>query len=125
MIHPDNGKEHHLGIDSVMAIPLAEWSIDVVTPQTVCVRKDGQCLQQILPEFGDSTSLVAVQAKEVVRGVGGSDASGQVPAPGYYVIVAQYKGQTGPQDKVKVKITYNNEGEGKITSQIMFSFSHF
>lgn len=106
-----------------MAIPLADWSIDVVTPQTVCVQKDGVCLQQILPEFGETASLVAVPKEKDEEDGGGDDRGdvvagdvddvrGQVPAPGYYVLVAQYKGQTGPQDQVRVNVTYNNEGEG-------------
>ena len=46
--------ERHLGIDSVMAIPLEDWSIDLVTPQTVCVQQEGNCLPQNLPEFVDA-----------------------------------------------------------------------
>ena len=118
----DSDDGHQLGIDSVMAIPLDQWSIDVVTPQTVCVQKDGECIQQSLPEFGDITSVRVTRPDDddgdergdVVSGDDeNGDVTGQVPAPGYYVLVAQYKGQAGPQDQVKMNITYNNYDEGK------------
>jgi hypothetical protein len=44
-----------LGIDSVVAIPLEDWSLDLVTPSTECIRKDGAC---IIPGFPDAPDQV-------------------------------------------------------------------
>ena len=66
----DGDNERHLGIDSVIAVPLDEWSIDMVTPQPVCVRQDGACLPQKLPDYQDSAiTLPMDQVKDKVSGL--------------------------------------------------------
>ena len=60
MIKSDGDNERHLGIDSVIAVPLDEWSIDMVTPQPVCVRQDGACLPQKLPDYQDSAITLPI-----------------------------------------------------------------
>ena len=66
----DGDNERHLGIDSVIAVPLDEWSIDMVTPQPVCVRQDGACLPQKLPDYQDSAiTLPMDQVKDKSSGL--------------------------------------------------------
>ena len=42
-----------LGIDSVVAIPLEDWSLDLVTPTTECIKKDGNCINPGFPDAPD------------------------------------------------------------------------
>ena len=45
------------GIDSVVAIPLDDWSLDLITPNGECVRKNGQCIQSIYPDAPDESMV--------------------------------------------------------------------
>ena len=36
-----------IGIDSVIAIPIEDWNLDLVTPIPECIRKDGECIRQL------------------------------------------------------------------------------
>lgn len=47
----------HVAINSITAIPVHEWSIDLITPSPVCVMKNGECV--------DSTFLPAPESKKV------------------------------------------------------------
>lgn len=47
----------HNAIKSVAAIPVNEWSIDLITPSPVCVIKDGECVQ--------ATYLAAPDSKKI------------------------------------------------------------
>ena len=97
------------GIDSVIAIPIDEWSLDLVTPSTECVRKNGECSKSEFPNppedsmiipfnggeadsaakpagiMDDDTTLLYVDEFNPI-----TDISGRVPKPGLYVLVAQY-----------------------------------
>ena len=107
-------EDTHLGIDSIIAIPLDEWSLDFVTPQAVCVKQDGQCLPEMLPDAPDQSVIVPFKSADApVRGDDVALPSATVPAPGLYVLIAQYNQQTGPEDEIKMNITYNNPGEGE------------
>ena len=104
------------GIDSVIAIPIDQWSLDYVTPSTVCVRKNGECIKSEFPNppqdskvipFTDSssdarpagildedvTSLFVDESNPIV------DVNGNVPKPGLYVLVAQYYQPDKPSKK--------------------------
>ena len=107
----------NVGIDSIVAIPLDKWSLDYVTPQAQCVRKDGECLQfsfsdppdqsVVLPYVGPTRGQPADKLPPALEGTGNAqllyvdkenpivDITGAVPQPGYYVLVANYH-QPGP-----------------------------
>ena len=91
-----------VGIDSIVAIPIDEWSLDYVTPQLNCVRKNGICLPTLYPDAPDpaETALIPFlpstgQDQPQFFYIDGSspipDINGRVPNPGLYILVAQYK----------------------------------
>ena len=93
-----------VGIDSIIAIPVDEWSLDYVTPQLNCVRKNGNCLPTIYPDAPDpaetalipfSSSLDQDQPQFLYVDASSPipDIKGRVPTPGLYVLVAQYKNE--------------------------------
>ena len=43
----------NVGIDSVVAIPLEDWSLDMVTPSVECIRKEGACIIPTFPDVPD------------------------------------------------------------------------
>ncbi len=45
-----------LAIDSVVAIPLEDWSLDLVTPSTECIRKEGTCINPGFPDAPDQVT---------------------------------------------------------------------
>ena len=46
-----------LGIDSVIAIPIEDWSLDLVTPNAECIRKDGACIAADFPNPPDESRV--------------------------------------------------------------------
>lgn len=48
-----------VAIKSVAAIPIEDWSIDFITPNSVCIMKDGKCV--------DATYQSAADSKKVCR----------------------------------------------------------
>lgn len=49
--------ENRVAIKSVTAIPIHEWSIDLITPSPVCVVKDGKCVQATFRSAPDSKKI--------------------------------------------------------------------
>lgn len=49
--------ENRVGVKSVTAIPVHEWSIDLITPSPVCVVKDGKCVQASFQSAPDSKKI--------------------------------------------------------------------
>ena len=47
-----------VGIDSVIAIPVEDWSLDLVTPNAECVRKDGACIVVNFPSPPDESRVI-------------------------------------------------------------------
>lgn len=47
----------HNAIKSIAAIPVHEWSIDLITPSPVCVIKDGECVQVTYLAAPDSKKI--------------------------------------------------------------------
>jgi laminin alpha 3/5 len=98
------------GIDSIVAIPLEDWSLDLVTPNSECVRKDGECIRAVFPDAPDESALLpftgssSPESSERPKGIIDEDANllyvddsnsivdihGRVPKPGLYVLVAHY-----------------------------------
>ena len=88
-----------VGIDSIIAIPVDEWSLDYVTPQLNCVRKNGNCLPTKYPDAPDlsETAVIPFSDEDPPQFLYLDatspipDIKGRVPAPGLYLLVAQYK----------------------------------
>ena len=96
-----------MGIDSVIAIPIENWSLDYITPHPECVRKNGVCLPTTYPDAPDpaETAVIPFRPPSPDDGTGQEqpqllyvdgtsdieDIKGRVPKPGLYVLVAQYK----------------------------------
>lgn len=111
-----------MAIDSIVAVPLSQWSLDYVTPSIECVKKEGKCQtftfadppdqsaifpfvtstqggearpQNLPPNFKDvTTQLLYVDKDNPI-----TDVTGAVPRPGYYVLVANYY-HPGPGNNV-------------------------
>ncbi len=47
-----------------MAIPIEEWSLDLVTPNSECVRKNGQCIAAVFPDAPDESAVVPFNRKQ-------------------------------------------------------------
>lgn len=50
-------EESKVAIKSVTAIPVHDWSIDLITPSPVCVMKDGKCVQATFRAAPDSKKV--------------------------------------------------------------------
>lgn len=44
-------------IQSVVAVPVEDWSLDYIRPKSVCIKKDGECLQTTFPVAPESTKV--------------------------------------------------------------------
>ena len=71
------GEPHsNVAIDSVVAIPYDQWSLDYIKPKSVCVRKNGKCVQGIFPGAADAKKVEFETNNEVLE-------TGSLP-PGIY-----------------------------------------
>lgn len=50
-------EDTNVALDSVVAIPYDEWSVDFQQPKPACVRRDGKCLQALFPRPPDSKKV--------------------------------------------------------------------
>ena len=118
-----------IGIDSVIAIPIEKWSLDLVTPNTECIRKDGECIAVDFPNAPDESTEMPFKMNgnsgDKPEGILDNDANllyiddnipitdihGNVPKPGVYVLVAKYYQPDKPEFEMPMNISYNNPGE--------------
>ena len=124
---PEN-EEMNIGIDSVIAIPLKDWHLDLVTPISQCVRKNGVCIAADFPNAPDESVVIPFNNQDsndkpegiidddsnplyVDANIPIPDLEGKVPAPGLYVLVAQYYQPDKPTFELPMNITYANPGE--------------
>lgn len=49
--------EASVAIKSVAAIPVEDWSIDFITPNPVCIMKDGKCVSATYQSAADSKKV--------------------------------------------------------------------
>lgn len=49
--------EASVAIKSVAAIPVEDWSIDFITPNPVCIMKDGKCVAATYQSAADSKKV--------------------------------------------------------------------
>ncbi|KAF5306067.1 hypothetical protein FQA39_LY09045 [Lamprigera yunnana] len=97
-----------VGIHSVIAIPVEEWSLDFVNPKPVCVRKDNKCVQSTYTDPPESKKIQFEQETEgmakrkIYKFSNDSayiqlnpmddmiDLHGKVVSPGMYVFIVNY-----------------------------------
>lgn len=98
-----------MGIHSVVAVPIEEWSLDYIKPKPICITKDGQCTDAIFPKPPESKKIQFEQDPDVLehnRTVykltntssyiylnpknDMIDLHGKVASPGTYVFIVQY-----------------------------------
>ena len=83
-----------------MAIPLENWSLDLITPNGECVKKDGQCIQEIYKADTDVDGVPLIypgsqvtpnnkNALYIDENIPIPTIRGALP-PGAYVLVADY-----------------------------------
>lgn len=99
----------NVGIKSVVAIPMDQWSLDYIRPKPVCVRKDGKCVKAEFPPapeskkvkfeqtsdqetkprppnvYDNTTHLIYLDHNDAMI-----DVRSKVPSPGPYVFIVQY-----------------------------------
>ena len=114
--------DKNYGIDSVVAIPLENWSLDLITPNGECVKKDGQCIQEIYKADTDVDGVPLIypgsevtpndkNALYIDENIPIPTINGALPKAGAYVLVADYyqpdmPGKCIPPD-VKMKYSYD------------------
>ena len=48
----------NLAIDSIVAIPVNNWDLDLVTPTAQCIKKKGVCIPFNFPDVPDQSTIV-------------------------------------------------------------------
>ena len=120
------------GIGSVIAIPIDEWSLDLVTPSTECIRKNGECIKSEFPDPPEDSKVIPFS--EINSDVKPSgiyvdgltdivDITGNVPKPGLYVLVAQYYQQYKPSKNWTIWQFSKSKSQESRANQ--FSFTSF
>ncbi|VDM41094.1 unnamed protein product [Toxocara canis] len=108
------GPMHEFGLASVNLVRLKDWSMDYLHQVPVCIRKEGQCVDQWYPPAPNAivteaesgaNNKKAISAEKLPFVVGNAknvqvmaldenqatvDIAGMVPAPGHYVFIVHY-----------------------------------
>uniref|UniRef100_A0A1B0DIX1 Uncharacterized protein n=1 Tax=Phlebotomus papatasi TaxID=29031 RepID=A0A1B0DIX1_PHLPP len=143
IVHLDNDVEHtvvlnagrkDIGIISVTAIPLSQWSLDYVTPSQVCVMRDGECVKGSFRTVPDSKKIefetdhedmVSDNLSDVVfdnntklinlnRDLTTIEIRSKVPSPGRYVILVKFYQPYHPKFNIDYRIQVDQQTlEGK------------
>ena len=104
-----------LGLDSLVAVPFDDWSLDLVTPQFVCVLNGAECLPSNYPQPRSEVTTVQVEQDHIERATNlqgdknlgnlrpkqplivilndtaaNVDIRGTVPRPDLYKLILQY-----------------------------------
>ncbi|XP_012267208.2 laminin subunit alpha [Athalia rosae] len=121
-------------IKSIVAIPVEEISLDYIKPKSVCVRKDGKCVQGMFPEAPDAKQIEfeadneALESNSKPTGIYDNstrliylnndntmiDVKAKVPQPGEYVFVVQYYQPDHPEFELEVLVQNGKFYEAKI-----------
>ncbi|XP_017881365.1 laminin subunit alpha [Ceratina calcarata] len=125
----------NVAIDSVIAIPYHEWSLDYVKPKSICVRKDGKCVKGQFPGAADAkkiefeTSSTVPEAENRPYGIFDNntkliylddkntmvDIHAKVVQPGDYTFVVQYYQPDYPEYELDVLVQNGKFYEAKIS----------
>ncbi|EGI60824.1 PREDICTED: laminin subunit alpha [Acromyrmex echinatior] len=123
----------NIAIDSIVAIPYHQWSLDYIKPKSVCVRKNGKCIQGLFPDAADAkkiefeisnniletetrpsgiydnaTKLIYLSDGDMV------DIHAKVSQPGDYIFVVQYYQPDHPQFELDVLVQNGKFYEAKV-----------
>ncbi|XP_018320894.1 laminin subunit alpha [Agrilus planipennis] len=124
----------NIGVQSIVAIPYDEWSLDYIKPRPVCILKDGNCISSRYPTPPESKKvqfeLDADVEGNVTRPVHkiSNDSSyiylepsdnmidlhAKVPVPGYYSFVVQYYQPDNPEFNLNVIVQNGQFYEAKL-----------
>lgn len=121
----------NVAIDSIVAIPYHQWSLDYIKPKSVCVRKNGKCVQGIFPGAADAKKIEFEASnnetvnlppgiydnatKLIYLGDGNMmDIHAKVSQPGDYVFVIQYYQPDHPQFELDVLVSNGKFYEAKV-----------
>lgn len=111
----------NVAIESIVAIPYKEWSLDYIKPKSACVRKNGKCVQGSFPgaadakkiEFeteqnpGSTPSGIFDKNSKLIYLYGDNamaDIHAKVPYPGHYIFVVQYYQPDYPEFELGVLV---------------------
>lgn len=125
---------NEVAIKNVVIIPAADWSVDYISPKSVCVRKDGKCIQGIFPEapeatkvelelnnqifdqsstpggiYDNTTKFIYMDGKEDLY-----DVPAKVREPGEYVFVVQYYQPEFPEFSLDVTVQNGKAYDAKV-----------
>ena len=132
-----------MAIDSVVAIPFEDWSLDYIEPKSVCVRRDGVCTAATFLTSSDSTRVefestneqrAAVNVPQEMYDVNAGlvyldhkdpmvDVSGKVSYAGYYVFIVHYYQPKHPQFEMDVLLQNGQFYEAKLSAPLCTSNS--
>jgi laminin alpha 3/5 len=123
----------NVAIDSIVAIPYHQWSLDYVKPKSMCVRKNGKCVQGLFPGAADAkkiefeTSSVIQEASQQPSDIYDNatkliylddgdmvDIRAKVSQPGDYVFVIQYYQPDHPKFELDVLVQNGKFYEAKV-----------
>ncbi|XP_042212496.1 laminin subunit alpha-like isoform X1 [Homarus americanus] len=123
----------NIGIDSIVAVPYEYWHEDLVRPQPVCTRLDGQCLESSYPIPPESvkvefeSNFEGKMSTELPYGVANGtglvylnhsdpmvDITGKLRYAGKYVFVVHYYQPQYPEFDVDVLIQNGQFYEGSL-----------
>lgn len=93
-----------MGIQSILAIPVEEWSLDYIKLKPICIKKEGSCITSSFPDppeskkahfeldsthsthqFSNASTYIRLDASENMV-----DMRAKVNSPGTYVFVVHY-----------------------------------
>lgn len=124
----------NVAIDSIVAIPYNQWSLDYVKPKSICVRKNGKCVQGLFPGAADAkkiefeTSSGVLESQHLPPGIYDDatkliylltddnmvDIHAKVPQSGNYIFVIQYYQPDHPQFELDVLVQNGRFYEAKV-----------
>ncbi|XP_014485447.1 PREDICTED: laminin subunit alpha isoform X2 [Dinoponera quadriceps] len=132
VLRSTNNPTSNVGINSIVAIPYSQWSLDYVKPKSICVRKNSKCVQGLFPD-ADAKKIEfeipgVLEAKYRPPGIydnatkliylGGDsnsvDIRAKVPQPGEYIFVMQYYQPDHPQFKLEMLVQNGKFYEAEI-----------
>ncbi|XP_054012773.1 laminin subunit alpha [Hylaeus anthracinus] len=125
----------NVAIDSVVAIPSHQWSLDYVKPKSICVKKDGVCVKGQFPGAADAKKIefesVGTVPESTNRPIGIYDNAtkliylddkntmvdihAKVFQPGDYTFVVQYYQPDYPEYELDVLVQNGKFYEAKIS----------
>ena len=124
----------NVAVKSIVAVPAQEWSVDFLNPKSMCVRKNGECVQGVFPEAPDAKKIELEQNNQIIDVAttpGGIfdnsskfiylnekdsmiDIPAKVPHPGDYVFVVQYYQPDYPEFDLEVLVQNGKFYEAKV-----------